>query len=82
MAFVGEGGTLTFDVSPIVIHPQLTLVGSWVCSLPQMEELVELLVRWNLHPEVMVTDRFALEDAEAAYRLADGGRAGKVAITF
>jgi len=82
VAFVGEGGTLTFDVSPIVIHPQLTLVGSWVCSLPQMEELVELLVRWNLHPEVMVTDRFALEEAEAAYRLADGGRAGKVAITF
>ncbi len=82
VAFVGEGGTLTFDVSPIVIHPQLTLVGSWVCSLPQMEELVELLVRWDLHPEVMVTDRFALEEAEAAYRLADGGRAGKVAITF
>jgi hypothetical protein len=30
----------------------------------------------------MVTDRFALADADAAYRLADGGRAGKVAITW
>jgi threonine dehydrogenase-like Zn-dependent dehydrogenase len=47
-----------------------------------MEELVELLVRWGLHPEVMVTDRFALQEADAAYRLADGGRAGKVAITW
>jgi threonine dehydrogenase-like Zn-dependent dehydrogenase len=68
------------DVSPLVIHPQLTVMGSWVCSIGQMEELVELLVRWDLHPEIMVTDQFALEDADAAYRLADAGRAGKVAI--
>jgi threonine dehydrogenase-like Zn-dependent dehydrogenase len=80
VAFVGEGGTVSFDVSPLVIHPQLTIVGSWVCSITQMEELVELLVRWDLHPDVMVTDRFALAEAEAAYRLADSGRAGKVAI--
>ena len=82
VAFVGEGGTVTFDVSPLVIHPQLTVVGSWVCSVPQMEELLELLVRWDLHPEVMVTDRFRLEEAGAAYRLADTGQAGKVAITW
>ena len=80
VAFVGEGGTVSFDVSPLVIHPQLTIVGSWVCSITQMEELIELLVRWDLHPDVMVTDRFPLEEAEAAYRLADAGRAGKVAI--
>lgn len=82
VAFVGEGGTVSFDVSPLVIHPQLTIVGSWVCSIGQMEELVELLVRWDLHPEVMVTDCFALEDAAAAYGLADTGRAGKVALTW
>ena len=80
VAFVGEGGTLSLDVSPLIIHPQLTIVGSWVCSIGQMEELVELLVRWDLHPGRMVTDTFPLEEAEAAYRLADGGRAGKVAI--
>lgn len=82
VAFVGEGGEVSFPVSPLVIHPQLTILGSWVCSIGQMEALVELLVRWDLHPEVMVTDRFALEDAEAAYRLADEGRSGKVAITW
>ncbi len=80
VAFVGEGGEATFAVSPLVIHPQLTIVGSWVCSIGQMEELVELLVRWDLHPDMMVTDRFDLADAGAAYELADGGRAGKVAI--
>lgn len=82
VAFVGEGNDVRFDVSPLVIHPQLTIVGSWVCSIRQMEELVELLVRWELHPGVMVTDRFALEDADAAYRLADSGQTGKVAITW
>jgi threonine dehydrogenase-like Zn-dependent dehydrogenase len=82
VAFVGEGNDVRFDVSPLLIHPQLTLVGSWVCSIGQMEELVELLVRWDLHPEVMVTDRFGLHDADAAYRLADSGRSGKVAITW
>ncbi len=80
VAFVGEGNTLSLDVSPLIIHPQLTIVGSWVCSITQMEELVELLVRWDLHPEAMVTDTFTLDEAEAAYALADGGRAGKVAI--
>ncbi len=82
VAFVGEGGGVSFDVSPLVIHPQLTIVGSWVCSVPQMEELLDLLVRWDLHPDVMVTDRFELEEADAAYRLADTGEAGKVAITW
>ena len=80
VALVGEGGTLSLDVSPLIIHPQLTIMGSWVCSIGQMEELVELLVRWDLHPGTMVTDTFPLEEADAAYRLADSGRAGKVAI--
>ena len=80
VAFVGEGNNVTFDVSPLVIHPQLTIVGSWVCSITQMEELVELLVRWGLHPEEMVTDTFTLDRAGEAYALADTGRSGKVAI--
>lgn len=80
VAFVGEGKTVSLDVSPLIIHPQLTIVGSWVCSITQMQELVDLLVRWDLHPDAMVTDTFALDEARAAYELADGGRAGKVAI--
>jgi len=82
VVFVGEGGTVTFEPSPLLIHKQLTLHGSWVCSLPQMEELVELLVRWNLHPEVMVTHRFTLDQARQAYETFDTGRTGKVAIVW
>ncbi len=52
VVFVGEGGRVSFNVSDLVIHKQLTILGSWVCSISQMEELVERLVKWNLHPEV------------------------------
>ncbi len=81
-AFVGEGGQVTLDVSQELIHRQITLHGSWVTSLRHMSELLENLVRWNLRPDVTVTDRFALSDAGAAYRLADAGTSGKVAIVF
>ena len=52
VVFVGEEGQLEIDVSEDIIHKNLTILGSWVCSTAQMEELVDLLVRWNLHPEV------------------------------
>ncbi len=82
LVFVGEGGTVTFEPSPLLIHKQLRLSGSWVCSLPQMEDLVEYLVRWRLHLEVLVTHRFALEQAKEAYELFDSGKTGKVAIVW
>ena len=80
IAMVGEGGTVAFNPSPDIIHDQKTIYGSWVTSTWLMEELVERLVRWNLHPEEIVTHRFALEHAGEAYRLMASGRCGKVAV--
>jgi threonine dehydrogenase-like Zn-dependent dehydrogenase len=77
---VGEGGRLEVDASPALIHRQLTVHGSWVTSVAHMEELVDLLVRWELHPERTVTDRFPLDQAAEAYATADEGAGGKVAI--
>ncbi len=82
VVFVGEGGTVSFEPSPLLIHKQLTLYGSWVCSLPQMEELTERLVRWQLHPDILVTHRFKLSQAKEAYELFDTGRTGKVAFVW
>ena len=81
-AFVGEGNEITFAVSELLIHKQITLHGSWVTSLKHMEELLEHLVRWQLHPEAIVTHRFPLAQADEAYRVADGGTAGKVCVVF
>ena len=79
-ALVGEGGTLTVDVSEVLIHRQLTVHGSWVAPTWRMTELLERLARWDLHPERVVTDRFALADAARAYEVADAGSRGKVGI--
>ncbi len=82
IVYIGEGGTVQFEPSPLLIHKQLTLHGSWVCSVGQMEELVEKLVEWNLHPEVIVTHRFPLEGAKEAYETFDTGLSGKVALVW
>ena len=47
-----------------------------------MEELVERLVRWGIHPEDLVTHEFPLDKADEAYALMAGGQCGKVAVTF
>lgn len=59
-----------------------TICGSWVTSLWRMEELVELLVRWGIHPEDLITDEFPLEKAVEAYALMASGKCGKVAVVF
>jgi threonine dehydrogenase-like Zn-dependent dehydrogenase len=81
-AFVGEGNKVEFDVSPVLIHQQITLFGSWVTSLKHLQELVEHLDRWGIHPEVTCTERLPLEQAAKAYDLADKGQTGKVCIVF
>ena len=81
-AMVGEGGAVAFNPSPDIIHEQKTLYGSWVTSIWKMDELVERLVRWNLHPETLVTHRFPLEKAPEAFALMAGGKCGKVAVVF
>src|SRR3954447_10655203 len=81
VVLVGKGNGMTVpEVSPSLIHPSITIIGSWVTSIEHMRELVNRLPFWNLHPEVVVTDQFGIDDAEEAYRLAAEGRAGKVAL--
>lgn len=82
VAFLGEGGTVEFNPSPDIIHEQVAIYGSWVTSTWKMEELVERLDRWGIHPEELVTHRFPLEKAAEAYQLMDGGKCGKVAVVF
>ncbi len=80
IAMVGEGGSVSFNPSPDIIHDQKTILGSWVTSTWLMEELVERLVRWNLHPEQIVTHRFPLAKTSEAYALMASGQCGKVAV--
>jgi threonine dehydrogenase-like Zn-dependent dehydrogenase len=82
IAMVGEGGTVEFNPSPDIIHEQKTIYGSWVTSIWLMEELVERIVRWGIHPEDLVTHRFTLDKVSDAYKLMNEGKCGKVAVVF
>lgn len=82
IVFIGEGGTVEFNPSPDIIHDQKTIFGSWVTNIWRMEELVERIVRWGIHPEDLVTNRFTLDKASEAFALMAGGKCGKVAVVF
>ena len=80
--FIGEGGTVNFQPSRDIIHDQKTIYGSWVTSIWLMEDLVERIVRWGIHPEDLVTHKFTLDQAGEAYSLMASGKSGKVAVVF
>jgi len=82
IVLLGEGGRVEFNPSPDIIHDQKTVYGSWVTSTWLMDELVERLVRWNLHPAELVTHRFPLDNVDRAYALMAAGKCGKVAVCF
>lgn len=82
IVFIGEGGTVEFNPSPDIIHDQKTIYGSWVTNIWRMEELVERIVRWGIHPEDLVTNRFTLDHASEGFALMNEGKCGKVAIVF
>ena len=82
VVYLGEQGTVTFEPSPLLLHKNLTLMGSWVTNVANMERLVEFLVRKQIHPNRIVTHRFPLKDAAEAYRIFATGKTGKVCINM
>ena len=80
----GHGAERAIDASANDQARQLAVRGTrdWVTSLWKKEELTEHLVRWNIHPEKLITHEFPLEQAGEAYALMAGGNCGKVAVTF
>lgn len=82
VCFVGEGNTTTFDVSPQIIHKQLTIYGSWTFSLSGLEEVARFVVDRQVPLKDLITHRFPLEQAAEAYRLFEEGNTGKVVLLW
>ena len=82
VCFVGEGNTTTFDVSAQIIHKQLTIHGSWTFSLGGLAEVARFVVERDVPLNDLITHRFRLEEAVAAYELFDSGETGKVAFVW
>jgi threonine dehydrogenase-like Zn-dependent dehydrogenase len=82
VVYIGEGGSVTFEPSPLLLHKQLTLHGSWVCGINEMGDLLEHLERKGLHPDSTVTHTFSLTHTKDAYETFDAGKTGKVVIVW
>lgn len=80
VGLLGEGGRLETEVSDTLLHKQLTLTASWVTSLQGMEDVARMIAEGGLSPEVVVSHRLPLTDADEAYRIAAAGATGKVVL--
>lgn len=75
--FVGEGGSVTLEPSPDIIHRHLTLYGSWTFPMVGLEECARFVVDRQVPLDQLITHRFNLDQAEEAFRVFDGGATGK-----
>ena len=75
--FVGEGGTVTLNVSRDVIHKHLTIYGSWTFGTVGMAECAQFIVDRGLPLARLITHRFPLDQAVEAFRIFDTGTTGK-----
>jgi threonine dehydrogenase-like Zn-dependent dehydrogenase len=80
--FVGERGTATFDMTPDVIHKQLTMYGSWTFSTVLMAECAQFAVDRRVPLRYVFTDTFTLDQAPEAFRRFESRAMGKGVFVF
>ncbi len=77
VCYVGEGGTLTLEVSPDMIRRQVTLIGSWTFSTHIQDECTKFIADNGVDIDRQITDQFKLSEAAAAYQKFDQQQMGK-----
>ena len=80
--FVGEHGTATFDMTPDVIHKQLTMYGSWTFSTVLLAECAQFAVDHHVAIGDVFTDTFTLAESDAAFRKFSARGMGKGVFVF
>jgi threonine dehydrogenase-like Zn-dependent dehydrogenase len=80
--FVGERGTATFDMTPDVIHKQLTMYGSWTFSTVLMAECAQFAVDRRIPLRHVFTETFTLDQAADAFRQFESRTMGKGVFSF
>jgi threonine dehydrogenase-like Zn-dependent dehydrogenase len=82
VGLVGEGGSLTLDVSQHLLRRQLTVHASWTFSTTVQAECARFVVDRRVPLGRLLTHRFALDGAAEAYRLFDTQTTGKGVFVF
>jgi L-iditol 2-dehydrogenase len=80
IGFIGEcRDELPIRVSPDLIRKGLTLIGSWHYPLPGVPRVLRLLAEMP-QAERMITHRFDLSQIDAALRVSEAQRCGKIIV--
>ncbi len=77
VAFVGEGGDVTIDVSSDLLRKQLTLMGSWTFSRTGQADCARFIAERNVDVEALFTHSWPLAEAKSAYEIFDQQNTGK-----
>lgn len=77
VCYVGEGGSVTLDVSRDMLRRQVTLMGSWTFSKIGQDACARFIAEHEVPLAKLITHRFKLDEAEQAYQLFDRQTMGK-----
>jgi threonine dehydrogenase-like Zn-dependent dehydrogenase len=77
VCFVGEGDTVTLDVSNDLLRRQITIVASWTFNTVLQAECARFIAERGIAVDRLFTHKFRLEQAAEAYRLFDTQTTGK-----
>ena len=77
VCFVGEGGSVTIDVSPEMLRKQLSIVASWTFSTVGQAECARFVAERGIAVDDLFTHHWSLDQAAEAYRLFDTQTTGK-----
>jgi threonine dehydrogenase-like Zn-dependent dehydrogenase len=78
--FVGEGDTVTLDVSNDLLRRQVTLIGSWTFSTVGQADCARYIADRKIVIDRLFTHRWRLDQAKEAYELFDAQTSGKGVI--
>jgi threonine dehydrogenase-like Zn-dependent dehydrogenase len=78
--FVGEGDSVTLDVSSDLLRRQVTLMGSWTFSTVGQADCARYIADRGIDIDRLFTHQWKLEQAEEAYKLFDHQTSGKGVI--
>ena len=79
---VGEGGEVTYEPTPHIIHRHLTMLGSWTFSTFGLSEAARFTAERKIALDSIITSRSTIEDAPNAYKEFSKGAPGKFVINW
>jgi threonine dehydrogenase-like Zn-dependent dehydrogenase len=78
--FVGEGDTVTLNVSNDMLRRQVTIIGSWTFSNIGQAKCAEYVADKEISLDALFTHEWKLDQAKEAYELFDKQTSGKGVI--